>query len=401
MREGGLEALMKILTVDDSRTMRRIVRNALEGMGYSPASILEASDGVEALSRLRERRFKVDIILADWNMPNMDGLAFLKQLQSVEQLRDIPVIMVTGEAQRDRVVEAIRAGARNYIVKPFTPETLRQKVLAIEVELLAHRKPSDTAALRLDAAKLATGRDCDLPFLAQLPEELVAGIYECTCKSEHQEGEILVESGDVVDSLHVIDKGEVEVLASGNGHSAEIRGRGECFGELSFLSGDPGGTEVRARTSVVVASVEKDHFEDLLAEYPHLSFYLTKLLAKRARKPDAAPAPEPANGISGRLSMMTLAELVQTLHTSQKTGLLSVRSSDDEGSICFECGDVRHARVGETTGEEAFYRLVTWADGSFTFDPADSGIEPTIFRSTMGLLMEGMRRQDELRKMRV
>ncbi len=117
---------MKILVVDDSRTMRKIVRNALESMGYSSSSVVEASDGVEAMAELREQHFSIDIILADWNMPNMDGLALLNQLQGVERLKRIPFIMVTGEAQRDRVVEAIRAGARNYIVKPFTPETLRQ-----------------------------------------------------------------------------------------------------------------------------------------------------------------------------------------------------------------------------------------------------------------------------------
>jgi two-component system chemotaxis response regulator CheY len=69
---------MKILIVDDSRTMRKIVRNALEGMGYSASSVVEASDGLEAIQKLRECRGKIDIILADWNMPNMDGLSLLK-----------------------------------------------------------------------------------------------------------------------------------------------------------------------------------------------------------------------------------------------------------------------------------------------------------------------------------
>jgi len=208
---------MKILVVDDSRTMRKIIRSALEGMGYSASSVIEASDGVEAMAKLREHRFRVDMVMADWNMPNMDGLALLEQLQGVEELSHIPVIMVTGEAQRDRVVEAIRAGARNYIVKPFTPETLRQKVLAIEMELYARRKPTDAAVMRVEAAKATAKLEGDLPFLAQLPEELVAGIYECARMSEHLPGEILIEPDDVVESLHVVDRGEVEILAGGNG----------------------------------------------------------------------------------------------------------------------------------------------------------------------------------------
>ncbi|MHC4251277.1 MAG: response regulator [Planctomycetota bacterium] len=391
---------MKILVVDDSRTMRKIIRNALEGMGYSQQSIAEASDGLEAIQKLRECRGRIDIILADWNMPNMDGLSLLKELRGIEQLSHIPVIMVTGEAQRDRVVEAIKNGARNYIVKPFTPETLRQKVLAIEMELLARRKPTDTAVMRIEAAKASNGAGAELPFLAQLPEELVAGIYECATRSEHEEGQVLIEAGDIVQSLHVVDRGEVELMPSNGEGPAEACGRGECFGELSFLSGDPAAQTVRAKTAVAVASVEKGDFEDLLAEYPHLSFYLTRLLAKRARRADAKAASDLEQGLSGRLSMMALAELVQTLHNSQKTGLLRVKSDIDEGEIYFEEGHVRHAKMGSLDGEEAFYQLVTWADGTFAFEAGPKEIEPAVFRSTMGLLMEGMRRQDELRKMR-
>ncbi len=395
---------MRILVVDDSRTMRKILRNALEGMGYSASSVVEASDGVEAIRELREHKFKIDIILADWNMPSMDGLALLEQLQSVEQLKKIPFIMVTGEAQRDRVVEAIRAGARNYIVKPFTPETLRQKVLAIEMEILARKKPTDTAVMRIEAAKAVTRPEADLPFLAQLPEELVAGIYECARMSEHAPGEILVEPDDIVESLHVLDRGEVEILTGGDGRGSrqatETRGRGECVGELSFLSGDPAGITARVKADLVVASVEKGAFEDLLAAYPHLSFYLTRLLAKRARKADAELVSDLESGLSGKLSMMALAELVQTLHNSQKTGLLGVSNAGDEGEIYFVDGNVRHAGIGGKTGEEAFYQLVTWAEGNFAFETGTRDLEPDIFRATMGLLMEGMRRQDELRKMR-
>jgi two-component system chemotaxis response regulator CheY len=390
---------MKILVVDDSRTMRKIVRNALEAMGYAATSIVEAADGLEAIQKLRECQGKIDIILADWNMPNMNGLTLIKELQGIDQLRKIPVIMVTGEAQRDHVMEAIRAGARNYIVKPFTPETLRQKVLAIEMELLAQRKPTDTAVIRLEAAKASDRSGAELPFLAQLPEELVAGIYECVTKSEHDEGEALIETGDVVQSLHIVDRGEVELLSS-NGAAPHICGRGECFGELSFLSGDPATQPVRALTALTVASVEKGDFEDLLAEFPHLSFYLTRLLAKRARRANAKVAVEIDRGLSGRLSMMALAELVQTLHTNTKTGLLSVTNCDEEGEVYFDEGNVRHAKIGRKSGEEAFYQLVTWADGSFSFEAGERPVEHAIFRSTMGLLMEGMRRQDELGKMR-
>ncbi|MHC4505975.1 MAG: response regulator [Planctomycetota bacterium] len=316
---------MKILVVDDSVAMRKIIRTALEGMGYSPVSILEATGGMDALQMLREPRLKTDIVLADASMPDMDGLSLLKELQATKELRSIPFIMMAGDAQRDRVLEAMRAGALGYILKPFTPETLREKVLAVEKELLARKKSklTDTAVFRFKTAKLPGKPDSELPFLAGLPEELVAAVYESASPSEHKKGEILVKPAEIVKSLHMIDMGEVEVLPADNGRPGEVLGRGECFGQLSFLSGDPAGSSVRARTDVVVASIGRTDFESLLAKHPRLGSHLTRLLARRARRADARLTSELEKGLSGRLSTVALSEIVQTLHTSRKTGMLT------------------------------------------------------------------------------
>jgi two-component system, chemotaxis family, chemotaxis protein CheY len=114
---------MKFLVVDDSSTMRRIIINALTGAGYS--DILEAGDGMEGLSAL-EKNPDVGIILTDWNMPNMNGLDFLQKVR--ETNKDVPIVMITTEAEKQNVVTAIKAGANNYIVKPFTPEVLKEKI---------------------------------------------------------------------------------------------------------------------------------------------------------------------------------------------------------------------------------------------------------------------------------
>ena len=389
---------MKILVVDDSRTMRRMLRKALGAMGYTSSGIIEASDGADALSKLREHDFDIDIVLSDWNMPNMDGLSLLRRLRSGERTNRIPVIMVTGEAERQRVVEAIRAGARNYIVKPFTAETLRQKVLALEMELLGQSKPTKTAVMRIQADKDTATAGGHPPFVAELPEELFAGLYERARMSEHSTGEILIEPDEVIERLHIVERGEVEVAYP---DAVELRGRGECIGELSFLSGDPAGLSARASTEVVLASVDKEDFEELLAEYPHMSFYLTRLLAHRGRREEPRKKTEDETGLSGKLSMMAIAELVQTLHGLRKTGVLRIRNSDEEGEIHIVHGDVKQARLGDVEGEEAFYHLVAWSEGTFVFESGQPEISPSLFRATMSLLMEGMRRQDELRRMRV
>lgn len=115
---------MKILIVEDFATMRQIIKKILRQAGYH--DILEADDGTTALPKLKTN--KIDFVIADWNMPNMTGLDLLKAMRSDEALRDIPFLMVTAEANKDNIIEAVQSGVSNYIVKPFTPETLKEKI---------------------------------------------------------------------------------------------------------------------------------------------------------------------------------------------------------------------------------------------------------------------------------
>jgi two-component system chemotaxis response regulator CheY len=377
---------MNILVVDDSRAMRKVIRKSLEDMGYSSEGIHEAGDGVEALDVLAQTT--VDLALVDWNMPRMNGLAFLRKTRESEALRDLPIVMVTGEAERTRVVEAIRSGARGYIVKPFTSDTLRLKIVALEKEITAGARPTDTAILRFDKAS----GDKALPLLEQLPEELAAGMHERVVRSEHAEGDVLVRSGEAVESLCFIERGEAD-LSLADGTSMTL-GTGDFLAEQAFLSAEPAEVTVTATSSLVVARLSRDDFQSLMAEFPHLSFYLTRFLMKRVRGAAEKPAKQ-KDGLSGQLSLIPLAELVQTLHGSRKTGRLGLQGDGASGSIYFDEGQVTHAEVDGEEGEDGFYRMLSWEDGSFYFDTDARSPEKLIFRSTMSLLMEGMRRQDE------
>ena len=113
---------MKILLVDDSRTIRNIQKNVLAEIGYQ--NVVEASDGREALSRIAVE--KPDLMLVDWNMPVMDGLTLVRKVRETD--KTTPIIMCTTESEKSRVVEAIKAGVNNYVVKPFTGETLSEKI---------------------------------------------------------------------------------------------------------------------------------------------------------------------------------------------------------------------------------------------------------------------------------
>jgi two-component system, chemotaxis family, chemotaxis protein CheY len=117
---------MKFLVVDDSATMRRIVVNSLQRIGFSET--VEAADGAEALAKFDG---SINFVITDWNMPNMSGTELTKALRLRDDARDVPVLMVTARSVRDDILVAMEAGVNNYIVKPFTPQVLKEKIDAI------------------------------------------------------------------------------------------------------------------------------------------------------------------------------------------------------------------------------------------------------------------------------
>ncbi|MCD6163492.1 MAG: response regulator [candidate division Zixibacteria bacterium] len=115
---------IKILAVDDSPTMRRIILNTLKRAGFN--NVAEACDGKDALAKLKIDKF--DFVITDWNMPEMDGLTFVTTLRADDSLKSMPVLMITTRSVKDDIIQAMDAGVNNYIVKPFTPETLAEKI---------------------------------------------------------------------------------------------------------------------------------------------------------------------------------------------------------------------------------------------------------------------------------
>ena len=117
---------MRFLVVDDSSTMRRIIINTLSRIGHPDS--LEAGNGKEGLDRLNAG--SVDMVITDWNMPEMNGVDFVRNLRATERGKSLPVLMVTTNAANADVAEALQAGVTNYVVKPFTADTLKEKILA-------------------------------------------------------------------------------------------------------------------------------------------------------------------------------------------------------------------------------------------------------------------------------
>ncbi len=126
---------MKILVVDDFSTMRRIVRNLLVELGFSGPLIQEADDGERAITLLRKTSF--DLLVTDWNMPNMTGIELLRTIRADASLKTLPVLMVTAENNREQIITAAQAGVNGYIVKPFAAVTLEEKLNRIFARIAA------------------------------------------------------------------------------------------------------------------------------------------------------------------------------------------------------------------------------------------------------------------------
>ena len=120
---------LRVLIVDDSSVMRKIVDRSLRQAGLELKEVYEASNGVEALARMQQT--KVDLILSDINMPAMDGLELVRQLQAVENAKGVPIVMITTEAGETHVVQALSNGARGYIRKPFSPDQIKERIIPL------------------------------------------------------------------------------------------------------------------------------------------------------------------------------------------------------------------------------------------------------------------------------
>ncbi|HTS71400.1 MAG TPA: response regulator [Terriglobia bacterium] len=120
---------LRVLIVDDSSVMRKIVDRSLRQAGLAIKEVFEASNGVEALARMQQTR--VDLILSDINMPAMDGLELVRQLQAVENAQGVPIVMITTEAGETHVVQALSNGARGYIRKPFSPDQIKERIIPL------------------------------------------------------------------------------------------------------------------------------------------------------------------------------------------------------------------------------------------------------------------------------
>jgi two-component system chemotaxis response regulator CheY len=122
-----------ILVVDDMLTMRKLVQKSCKELGFT--NFTEAKDGAEAFSKLDAASPAIGLVISDWNMPGASGLDLLKRVRATEKYKTLPFVMLTAEAEKTQIVEAVQAGVSNYVIKPFTTDVLKEKLEAVHKKI--------------------------------------------------------------------------------------------------------------------------------------------------------------------------------------------------------------------------------------------------------------------------
>lgn len=267
----------------------------------------------------------------------------------------------------------------------------RRRRAFITPETLKH-----LAGLKLDLSRLQS-----MPIFAPLPEASLDKIIPLLQRQQINTGTDIIQQGDVGEFLYVITKGEVLVLREGGQVREEVLAtlpQGECFGEMSLISGEPISATIRAKTPVTLLQISKEDFDQLLQDNPSLSIYFTKLLTQRLQQTSTRMVEMLDKGMLGSIETFSIPELVQTLALNGRTGVLVISGKGREAEIHFENGYIYQVILGELLGEQAFYQLLTWENGQFQFQPAETlSMKRQVHKHTMHLLMEGLRRLDEER----
>jgi len=240
-----------------------------------------------------------------------------------------------------------------------------------------------------------------VPIFASLSADQVRAIAKVTSLHDYKRGETVIRRGQRGEHLFVVLEGSVDVIREGKEgtESAIARlGQNDCFGEMSLLTGEPCSATVRAASTLKLMSLHRGDFERLLDESLAISRALFTVLAQRLRKSNALLEEAIEQGMVGKLSVISLPELVQAISVGRRTGVLHLNYKTSKGRAFFESGSVVDCGLDTSTGVEAFYELLRWPDGEFRFEQRPMTGERRITVDTMWLLMEGMRRLDERRQ---
>jgi CRP-like cAMP-binding protein len=216
------------------------------------------------------------------------------------------------------------------------------------------------------------------------------------------EGRAIVTRGKPGEAFYIVLEGECEVMGvDENGHETvlAILPGGECFGEMSLITGEPASATVRAKNDVTILVISRENFNSMLSIAPEIAITLARILAARLANTGRRVIEELKKGLAGRLDLISPAELIQAMNVNSQTGMIAVQNGDKSMTIYLHDGQIHEVQMGDKSGEEVFFEFLSWSKGNFHFDPIRrSDSEKQVQMDTVGLLLEGMRRVDEFKQ---
>jgi CRP-like cAMP-binding protein len=332
----------------------------------------------------------VDLAIVDWDLPGLDGSTLLGELRASPRSAKTSVLLCVRAPHLEEASKVVQQGSVDFIERPFTDVSFQKKVRAL-------RRTTEKPKTRLSTRRLrAIAKEQDaafaLPFLLQLPSNLIDQLLKHAVRTRYEPGAVLLQPGEIVECLHLVTRGEIEILQGKAGIGTRVSGEGDPYGELSFMTSQPSAETVRAHTAIEVASVSKSELAEVLRQHPRMSDYLSSLLSRHAKTmKDRATTLSQAD-FKGTLNVTPFADLIQLLSSTRKTGVLGFRDKELAGAIYLEDGEAVHAWTDQLQGEAAFFEIAGWKAAKFAFRSIKRKEPKTLKTATMTLLLEAMRR---------
>ncbi len=384
---------MRVILAEEAAASRSAWRSLVENAGISPKDIVEAGDAAALLTLLGSG--EVSLVVLAWNLSGLTGSALLGAIRQERKGADTPVLAV-GEAADVQALEASTMfGLTAYVTRPEDPAELGRKIRLALFGEQAVARAEDAGREAIRTIVSAAAAEADLPFFMQLPSSVMDEFLKLSIRKKFPAGTTLAAAGQPVEALHVLTTGQAE-LREGDS-PPRMLDMGDCFGEVAFLTEKQNTVTVTAVGPVEINSLTRPGLAELVRHHPSLAPFLSALISRRTKLRPGRPPQAPPSGVGGSLGSMPFPDLIQMLHSTRKTGVVTLEDGEKKAGIVVEDGEVRHAWVDTLTGEAAFHRIAGWKRGSFYFRAEPAKIQTATIRagSTIGLLMEAMRRVDE------
>jgi two-component system chemotaxis response regulator CheY len=382
---------MRVLLADDSPAMRGLFRGVLERLGHSGGDLLEAHDSLELHAALRAPGTPIDLIIYDWDLPGLDGLGLMAQLQALRLNETVSVLFSVNRQQRALLPQVSRMGTCESIDRPFSEEVFERKLR----ELVPAVQKRSASSKKLQSVPPASESPASRTFLHRLPPAVLDDLLRFSDERRFAPASLLIRIGQVCDSLSIVTEGEVEIRIGEAGKVLRTLKAGDPVGELSFMMSEPSTTVARARTAVVTVSLSKGRITDLLRKHPDLDVHLSSLLERHREVMTARATTIVQSDFKGTVDTMSFANVLQILHGGRKTGVLGFRDGERSGGLYLDKGEAVHAWTDDLQGEEAFYDLSGWRKAKFAFNSIPRDVPRTLTKPTITLLLEAMRLGEE------